>query len=113
MTCLFCKIVSGTLPATILAETSELIAFRDNRPQAPSHVLVIPKRHIATIDETTPEDAQLLGDMVLTAKHVAQLEGLTADGYRLVFNVNSDGGQTVYHIHLHLIGGRKMAWPPG
>ena len=113
MSCLFCKIVAGELPATIVFEDQDVMAFRDINPQAPTHLLIIPKRHIATIDDTEIKDEQLLGRMILTAKKLAELEGLSPAGYRLVFNVNVGGGQVVYHIHLHLLGGRQMVWPPG
>jgi histidine triad (HIT) family protein len=113
MTCLFCKIAQGEIPATAVFQDNDIMAFRDINPQAPTHVLVIPKRHIATVNDTNDEDAQLLGNMVLRAKKLAQDEGLSEDGYRLVFNINSGGGQEVYHIHLHLLGGRQMTWPPG
>lgn len=113
MDCLFCKIATGEIPATIVHEDSEIIAFRDIRPQAPTHLLVIPKQHIPTIDDADTKDEQLLGRMVLTAKKLAKTEGLSEAGYRLVFNVNAGGGQVVYHIHLHLLGGRQMMWPPG
>lgn len=113
MDCLFCKIAAGEIPVDILHDDTEIMAFRDINPQAPSHLLVIPKQHIATINEADTKDEQLLGRMVLTAKRLAKKEGLTEKGYRLVFNVNSGGGQTVYHIHLHTLGGRQMTWPPG
>lgn len=113
MTCLFCKIVKKEIPATIVFEDEELIAFRDIKPQAPTHILVIPKRHIATISDTIEQDEQLLGKMILRAKKLAESEGLSEKGFRLVFNVNSGGGQEVYHIHLHILGGRQMTWPPG
>jgi len=113
MNCLFCKIAAGEVPATIVYENTEIMAFRDIRPQAPSHLLVIPKRHIETIDHISAEDVPLLGQMVLTAKKLANEEGISKAGYRLVFNVRSDGGQVVYHIHLHILGGRQMNWPPG
>lgn len=112
MSCLFCKIADGEIPASTVFEDENILAFRDINPQAPTHLLVIPKRHIATIAETNAEDQQLLGHMVLTAKKLAQMEGLE-QGYRLVFNVNPAGGQVVYHIHLHILGGRNMTWPPG
>jgi len=112
MDCLFCKIAAGEIPATVLFEDTEVIAFRDVNPQAPTHLLVIPKKHIATIDDTDTKDEQLLGKMILTAKKLAKTEGL-GEGYRLVFNVNPGGGQMVYHIHLHVLGGRQMVWPPG
>lgn len=113
MNCLFCKIARGEIPATVLFEDNEIIAFRDIRPQAPTHILIIPKKHIATINDTSDDDEQLLGKMVLKAKKLAESEGLSDVGYRLVFNINSGGGQEVYHIHLHLLGGRQMTWPPG
>ena len=113
MSCLFCKIAAGEIPATVVLEDKEIMVFRDIKPQAPTHLLVIPKQHIATIDDADSKDEQLLGRMILTAKKIAKLEGLTEAGYRLVFNVNSGGGQVVYHIHLHIIGGRQMMWPPG
>ncbi|MCX7118231.1 MAG: histidine triad nucleotide-binding protein [Legionellales bacterium] len=113
MTCLFCKIASGDLSAKIAYDDAELMAFHDISPQAPTHLLIIPKRHIATIDEVDVQDDGLLGRIILTAQKLARTEGLSEAGYRLVFNVNSGGGQMVYHIHLHLLGGRQMTWPPG
>jgi histidine triad (HIT) family protein len=113
MSCLFCKIVTGEIRATILFEDNDIIAFPDINPQAPSHLLIIPKRHIATINDIVPTDQQLIGKMVLIAKQLAHQAGQSLAGYRLVFNVNADGGQAVYHIHLHLLGGRQMIWPPG
>jgi histidine triad (HIT) family protein len=113
MDCLFCKIAAGEIPADVVHEDLDVMAFRDINPQAPTHLLIIPKKHIATIDDTESKDEQLLGRMVLTAKKLANKEGLTDSGYRLVFNVNSGGGQMVYHIHLHVLGGRQMVWPPG
>ena len=113
MSCLFCKIAAGEIPATIVHEDAELMIFRDIKPQAPTHLLVIPKQHIATIDDVDTKDETLLGKMVLAAKHIAAKEGISQIGYRLVFNVNAGGGQDVYHIHLHILGGRQMLWPPG
>lgn len=113
MDCLFCKIAGGAIPATVVFEDNELMAFRDLHPQAPTHVLIIPKQHIATINDATDENQALLGKMILRAKQLAQAEGFSDSGYRLVFNVNPHGGQTVFHIHLHLLGGRSMTWPPG
>jgi len=113
MNCLFCKIARGEIPANIVFEDPEIIAFHDIKPQAPGHLLIIPKKHIATIDDADSNDEQLLGRMVLTAKKLANLEKLAEKGYRLVFNVNAGGGQEIYHIHLHLLGGRQMTWPPG
>lgn len=113
MDCLFCKIVQRQIEATILFEDPEIIAIRDIRPQAPSHILILPKKHIATINDTDSSDEQLLGRMILTGKKMAQADHISDTGYRLVFNVNSGGGQEVYHIHLHVLGGRQMTWPPG
>lgn len=113
MDCLFCKIAQGTIPAAIIYEDNEIMAFRDLNPQAPKHLLVIPRQHIATINDAKEEHQALLGKMILGAQKIAQTEGLSETGYRLVFNINPDGGQTVYHIHLHLLGGRQMTWPPG
>ncbi|KTD19704.1 histidine triad nucleotide-binding protein [Legionella londiniensis] len=113
MDCLFCKIIGGDIPAKVIFENSEIMAFRDIKPQAPTHVLVVPKKHIATIADADTGDERLLGQMILAAKKIANEEGLTEKGYRLIFNVNSYGGQEIYHIHLHLLGGRQMTWPPG
>lgn len=113
MNCLFCKMVTGEIPTTVVLNDPTLIAFRDINPEAPTHLLIIPKQHIATINDTQPDDEALLGKMILAAKQLAKQEGLSESGYRLVFNVNAGGGQTVYHIHLHLLGGRQMTWPPG
>lgn len=111
--CLFCAIVAGEIPAEIVAEGDEWLAFRDIQPQAPVHVLVIPRRHIATLNETGKEDTGVLGELVGAAKRIADEEGIAGDGYRLVINTNADGGQAVYHVHLHVLGGRAMTWPPG
>lgn len=113
MNCLFCKIATKEIPATVVFEDDEIMAFRDIKPQAPTHLLVIPKKHIATINDSEESDAQLLGKIILQAKKLAKSEGIDEKGYRLVFNINSGGGQEVYHIHLHLLGGRQMTWPPG
>jgi histidine triad (HIT) family protein len=113
MDCLFCKVAEGAIPAQVVFEDDDLMAFRDLHPQAPTHMLIIPKQHIATLNEVSDKDQALLGKLILRAKKLAQIEGLNSDGYRLVFNTNSNGGQTVYHIHLHLLGGRQMTWPPG
>lgn len=110
---LFLKIIDREIPADIVHEDDELLAFRDIDPQAPVHVLVVPKRRIATLNELDEGDAALVGRMVLAAKKIAAEEGLAEDGYRLVFNCNDKGGQSVFHIHLHLLGGRQMKWPPG
>ncbi|MBN9230660.1 MAG: histidine triad nucleotide-binding protein [Legionella sp. 40-6] len=113
MECLFCNIANGSLSVNKVFEDDELVAFHDIRPQAPTHLLIIPKRHIATVNHAVEADQLVLGKMILQAQKLAALEGFSEDGYRLVFNVNPNGGQTVYHIHLHLLGGRQMTWPPG
>lgn len=113
MNCLFCKIAQGAIPASVVFEDDEIMAFRDLNPQAPKHLLIIPKQHIATLNDASDEHQALLGKMILGAKKIAQTEGISDAGYRLVFNINPDGGQTVFHIHLHLLGGRHMTWPPG
>ena len=113
MSCLFCKMVHGEIPINRVFEDENFLAFRDINPQAPSHLLIIPKKHIKNVSEATTEDDVLLGKLILTAKEIAAAEGLKDKGYRLVFNTNDDGGQTVHHIHLHILGGRQMTWPPG
>lgn len=110
---LFEKIVRREIPADIVWENDELLAFRDVNPQAPVHVLIIPKRKIRTLNDLTESDADLVGRMVLAAREIAASEGIAEDGYRLNFNCNEGGGQSVWHIHLHLLGGRRMTWPPG
>ncbi len=110
---LFERIVRREIPADIVFEDDEVLAFRDVNPQAPTHVLIIPKRRIATINDAADSDAELLGRLILSARKIAADQGIAEDGYRLVFNCNSHGGQTIFHIHLHLLGGRDMAWPPG
>lgn len=112
-TCLFCKIANKTLESKIVHESKSIIAFHDINAQAPVHVLLIPKRHIATLNELKSEDANLVAELHLTAVELAKKLGLADDGYRLVFNCNKAGGQEVYHIHLHLLGGRQLTWPPG
>jgi len=111
--CLFCKIVSGDIPGDIVYQNENVLAFRDLSPQAPVHFLVIPKKHISTINDIQVEDAALIGQLTLAAKTVAKQEGMDESGYRCVMNCNDDGGQTVHHIHLHVLGKRRMAWPPG
>lgn len=110
--CLFCKIVSGEIPVERLYETADTLAFADIHPQAPVHLLIIPKRHIASHAEALPADAGLLGNLLAAAGEVARAQHL-ARGYRLVVNTGADGGQTVEHLHVHLLGGRPMGWPPG
>jgi histidine triad (HIT) family protein len=111
--CLFCKIVNREIPASIVYEDDRLLAFNDTNPQAPTHVLVIPKRHIATLSDLTPADDAIVGEMVRRAAAIAAERGIAAGGFRTVFNTNAGAGQSVFHIHLHLIGGRIMHWPPG
>ena len=111
--CLFCKIVNNEVPCELVFENEYLLAFRDINPQAPTHILVIPRKHISTINELETEDAGLVGEILLTAKNLAKVENIDQDGFRTVFNCNKDGGQTVFHIHLHLLGGRRFSWPPG
>lgn len=109
--CLFCRIIRKEIPATIVAENGHCIAFRDTNPQAPTHVLVIPRQHVASLNEA--KDPNVVGQMHQMAVQVAKSEGLTERGYRTLINTNADAGQTVFHIHLHLLGGRRMGWPPG
>ena len=111
--CIFCKIISGDIPGNIVYQDDDVLAFRDLNPQAPTHILIIPKKHIATINDIQPEDAELIGKMYLAAAQVARDEGIAEPGYRVVMNCNREAGQTVFHIHLHLLGGRPMGWPPG
>jgi histidine triad (HIT) family protein len=111
--CLFCKIIRREIPATLVYEDDRVLAFNDINPQAPTHVLVVPKRHVATLNEIGTEDDNLVGELVRRAAAIAKKRGLSAGGYRTVFNTNRDAGQTVFHIHLHLLGGRAMTWPPG
>jgi histidine triad (HIT) family protein len=105
--------VSGVIPCDKVHENENVLAFRDIDPKAPTHILIIPKKHITTLNEINENDQDLLGELLLTAKKIAKDEGIDTSGYRTVFNCNSDGGQTVFHIHMHLLGGRPMAWPPG
>lgn len=110
-TCLFCRIVRGDLNADVVAEGDGWLAFRDVNPQAPTHVLLIPREHVTSLADAQPEHADLLGRMQLAAAEIARDEGL--EGWRLVVNVGPEGGQSVFHLHLHLLGGRRMTWPPG
>ncbi len=109
--CLFCRIIRGEIPAKIVAENAHCIAFRDINPQAPTHVVIVPREHVASLTEAT--DPAMIGELALLAAEIARREGIAARGYRTVFNTNADAGQTVFHLHLHLLGGRVMAWPPG
>jgi histidine triad (HIT) family protein len=112
MSCLFCKIVEGSIPSTAVYQDELCYAFADIHPQAPVHVLVAPREHIASLSETDASDCELLGHLLLTAAEIARAKGL-AKGYRVVVNTGQDGGQTVDHLHVHLLGGRSLAWPPG
>lgn len=111
--CLFCNVVARKVPAQILFENDFVVAFADIRPVAPTHVLVIPKKHVTGVHDATPEDVELLGRVLLAARDVAEQLGLGASGYRLVVNQGPNAGQSVLHIHCHVLGGRPMAWPPG
>ena len=111
--CLFCKLLAGQIPAAIVYEDEQVVAFKDINPQAPTHVLVIPRRHIATLNDLGPDDDGLVGALVRRAAAIAREQGHAERGYRVVFNCNAEAGQTVFHIHLHLVGGRKLGWPPG
>lgn len=111
--CLFCRIIRREIPGSIVYEDDHVLAFNDINPQAPTHVLVVPKRHIATLNDLVAADDGIVGELVRRAAAIAKERGLSAGGFRTVFNTNRDAGQTVFHIHLHLLGGRPMAWPPG
>ena len=111
--CIFCKIVGGQIPANIVLDNDQVTAFRDLNPQMPTHVLVVPKRHIANTEALEPEHDVIVGAVVRAARQIADLEGLGKRGYRLVINTGPDANNTVAHLHLHLLGGRPMTWPPG
>jgi len=111
--CLFCKIVKKEIPAKVLFEDEHLVAFSDVNPQAPTHALVIPRRHIVSLNEATSVDAELLGRLVIAAQRVAREAGISDSGWRLVVNNGAHAGQSVFHVHAHVLGGRPMAWPPG
>lgn len=111
--CLFCKMVAGEIKPNTVYEDDDVLAFRDLNPQAPTHVLVIPKMHIPTINDLQPDQAALIGKLFLAAQKVAKDEGIAERGYRTVMNCNREAGQSVFHIHLHVLGGRPMNWPPG
>ncbi len=111
--CLFCMIVSGDIPADVVAEGESWVAFRDIQPQAPVHVLVIPRRHVDSVGALKEADADLAGELLIAAAEVARLEGVGESGYRVVTNVGERAGQSVFHLHVHVLGGRRMRWPPG
>ncbi|HEU4786074.1 MAG TPA: histidine triad nucleotide-binding protein [Gemmatimonadaceae bacterium] len=109
--CLFCRIVRGEIPATVVHKDDHVVAFRDINPQAPVHVVIVPREHVASLNDAT--DAEMLGRLSLAASDIARREGIADSGYRTVVNTNRAAGQTVFHVHLHLLGGRSMGWPPG
>ena len=111
--CLFCKIVAGDVPADVVLTTGHAVAFRDINPQAPTHALVIPRAHIASLNEAVEDDESLLGHLLRVAARVAREAGHAEGGFRTVVNTNADAGQTVFHVHVHVLGGRKLTWPPG
>lgn len=111
--CLFCNIVAGEIPSTAVLDRGRVFAFRDVSPQAPTHILVVPKEHVRDVSALGTGDGDLLAEMTTAANELARSEGISSSGYRLVYNVGPDAGQTVFHLHLHVIGGRPMAWPPG
>ncbi len=111
--CVFCRIASGEIPANVVYRQGDILAFRDLNPQAPTHVLVIPARHIGSLVDLAPEDEPLLGRMIAAVRAVAEQDGIAESGFRVVANTGPNGGQTVAHLHLHVLGGRRMTWPPG
>lgn len=113
MTCIFCNIVSRELPSETIYEDDQVVAFKDLHPKAPHHLLIIPRKHIETLNDVPEEDTKLLGHMMQTAKKLAKQLNISENGYRVLMNCNKDAGQLVFHIHLHLLGGRTMHWPPG
>lgn len=111
--CLFCKIISGEIPSTIVYRDEQVTAFNDTGPRAPTHVLIVPNRHIDSVNHITPEDEPLIGHLYSVARKLAEEKGFAESGYRLITNVNADGGQTIFHLHVHLLGGQKMKYPMG
>lgn len=111
--CVFCEIISGRMPADFVYQDDEIVAFKDINPQAPVHILVVPKKHYATLLDLKPEDAGLVGRLILIANEIAKRFNVHNRGFRLIFNCNREAGQSIYHVHLHLLGGRIMMWPPG
>ena len=113
MDCLFCRMVAGEIPTTVVLDEEDVFAFEDINPQAPVHVLLIPKRHIASVGAMQAEDSEVMAKLLLAARKIAEAKGVAESGFRCVLNTNDDAGQTVHHLHLHLLGGRQMDWPPG
>ena len=113
MMCLFCKIISGDIKGDIIHEDDKCLAFADISPQAPTHLLVVPRKHIASLAEATDEDRDVLGHLLLVGAQLAKQKGIIERGYRTVINTNAEAGQTVFHIHVHILGGRQLGWPPG
>jgi len=111
--CLFCRIAAGEIPSTEVYSNNNVYAFRDINPAAPQHILVIPRKHLHSLNDASPDDQALLGELLLTARHVADQQGFADDGYRVVVNTGEHGGQTVFHIHVHVLSGRHLSWPPG
>jgi histidine triad (HIT) family protein len=111
--CLFCKIAAGTIPARLVHQDQDTVAFEDINPQAPFHVLVVPRRHVATLNDLTRDDDQLMGKLFRVAATLAREKGCAESGYRVLMNTNAEGGQVVFHVHMHVMGGRQMRWPPG
>lgn len=111
--CIFCKIVNKEVPTTLIYEDQNIVAFNDLYPRAPTHILIIPRKHIATLNDVAENDAHLTGQLMFTAQQLAKQQGIAEEGYRVVMNCNKGAGQAVFHIHLHLLGGRPLTWPPG
>ena len=111
--CLFCKIIAGKVPTSLVRQSDTLVAFSDINPQAPLHVLIVPRKHIATLNDLSPDDDGLIGSMFRLAAELSRTHGYHDRGYRTVFNTNREAGQTVFHVHLHLLAGRGLSWPPG
>ena len=113
MDCLFCNIANGTIPGEIVYQDDDVVAFKDLHPQAPQHLLIIPRKHISTVNDFSEENAQVFGKLGVAASKLAKTLGVDESGYRLVLNCNGDGGQVVFHVHMHFLAGRQMSWPPG
>ena len=113
MDCIFCKIANGTITADVVYQNEHVTAFRDMHPQAPTHILIIPRQHFATVNDIAEKDVTVMGELLLAAKNIAATLGVAENGYRLNINTNRDGGQTVFHIHMHFMAGRSFSWPPG